>query len=89
MEVQERTRQRLADAVKELMETLPLDKITVTQIVERAGVEDIPFLTQSAYDGACRGIPAWRRLPSCTGPCCNGSSGKKESPALRRGTLFP
>lgn len=38
MEVQERTRQKLAAAIKEEMEHTSLDKITVTQIVERAGV---------------------------------------------------
>ena len=38
MEAQERTRQKLAAAIKEEMEHTSLDKITVTQIVERAGV---------------------------------------------------
>lgn len=38
MDTQERARQRLADAVKRLMETASLEKITVTQIVEEAGV---------------------------------------------------
>ena len=34
MEAQERTRQKLAAAIKEEMEHTSLDKITVTQIVE-------------------------------------------------------
>ena len=38
MEAQERTRDQLARAIKEEMEHTSLDKITVTQIVERAGV---------------------------------------------------
>ena len=38
MEAQERTRQKLAAAIKEEMEHTSLDKITVTQSVERAGV---------------------------------------------------
>ena len=38
MDEKARTRQRLADAVKAEMERAPLDKITVSQIVERAGV---------------------------------------------------
>ena len=38
MEAQERTRDKLARAIKEEMEHTSLDKITVTQIVERAGV---------------------------------------------------
>ena len=38
MENQDRTREKLARTIKEEMERAPLDKITVTQIVERAGV---------------------------------------------------
>lgn len=38
MDEKTRTRQRLAAAIKAEMEHAPLDKITVTQIVERAGV---------------------------------------------------
>ena len=35
---QDRTKQKLAQAIKRLMEKAPLDKITVTHIVEEAGV---------------------------------------------------
>ena len=52
MENQDRTREKLARAIKEEMERAPLDKITVTQIVERAGVTRQTFYRnfQDKYD---------------------------------------
>lgn len=52
METQDRTREKLARAIKEEMERSPLDKITVTQIVERAGVTRQTFYRnfQDKYD---------------------------------------
>ena len=38
MEKQEKTKYRLASSVKECMKTTPVDKITVKEIVEGAGV---------------------------------------------------
>ena len=38
MDEKTRTREKLARAIQEEMEHVPLDKITVTQIVERAGL---------------------------------------------------
>ena len=45
-ELRERTRDKLARAVKAEMEHAPLDKITVTQIVERAGRDPADLLPQ-------------------------------------------
>lgn len=52
MEKQEKTKYRLAAAVKECMKTTPVDRITVTSIVEGAGVTRQTFYRnfQDKYD---------------------------------------
>lgn len=52
MDAQEGARQRLADAVKRLMRSSTLEKITVTQIVEEAGLTRQTFYRnfQDKYD---------------------------------------
>ena len=52
MDERDRAREKLARAVKVEMEHAPLDKITVTQIVERAGLTRQTFYRnfQDKYD---------------------------------------
>lgn len=52
MKTQDKTRYKLAESMKELMKTRPLDKITVTDIVENCDVSRQSFyrLFQDKYD---------------------------------------